>query len=57
MTFTNLTLNFKLSILDGIVLKENIDVNILQKLINSTLLKDSFNNPMAKIYHTEKINY
>ena len=52
--FCNLTLNFQPSILDGITLKENIDVNVLEKLINSTLLKESFNNPMAKIYHTEK---
>jgi len=27
---------------------------VLNNLINSTLLKESFNNPMAKIYHTEK---
>jgi len=52
--FCNLTLNFQPSILDGITLKENIDVNVLEKLINSTLLKESFNNPMARIYHTEK---
>jgi P4 family phage/plasmid primase-like protien len=53
-SFSNLTLNFQSSILDGITLKENIDVNVLDKLINSTLLKETFNNPMAKIYHTEK---
>ena len=48
-TFSNLTLKFQSSILDGITLKENIDVNILDKLINSSLLKCSFNNPMSKI--------
>jgi hypothetical protein len=53
-SFSNLTLNFQPSILNGITLKENIDINVLEKLINSSLLKETFNNPMAKIYHTEK---
>jgi P4 family phage/plasmid primase-like protien len=53
-TFSELKLTFKPSILENIELKENIDVNVLDKLINSTLLKESFNNPMAKFYKTEK---
>lgn len=53
-TFTELKLTFKPSILENIELKENIDVNVLDKLINSILLKETFNNPMAKIYKTEK---
>ena len=53
-SFSNLQLTFQPSILDGIILKENIDINVLNKLINSTLLKESFNNPLARIYKTEK---
>ena len=53
-TFSNLQLTFQPSILDGIILKENIDINVLNKLINSSLLKESFNNPLARIYKTEK---
>jgi len=53
-TFSNLTLTFQPSILDGIILKENIDINVLNKLINSSLLKESFNNPLSRIYKTEK---
>jgi hypothetical protein len=51
-TFSELKLTFKPSILENIELKENIDVNVLDKLINSNLLKETFNNPMAKIYKT-----
>ena len=52
--FNNLELTFKTSILDGIQLKEKIDIDLLDKLINSNLLKETFNNPMSKIYKTEK---
>ena len=41
--------------LDGITLYEPIDENILEKLINSTLLKDNFNNPYSsRFFSTEK---
>jgi phage/plasmid-associated DNA primase len=41
--------------LDGITLCEPIDENILEKLINSKLLKDNFNNPFsARFFTTEK---
>ena len=52
--FNNLELTFKSSVLDGITLKEKIDIDLLDKLINSNLLKETFNNPMSKIYKTEK---
>ena len=52
--FNSLNLTFKESILDGILLKEKIDIDLLDKLINSNLLKETFNNPMSKIYKTEK---
>ena len=48
------------SILDNLVLYEPIDLNILNKLISSDLLR-TINNPLAKdIYSTEKeqlLNY
>ena len=41
--------------LDGITLYEPIDRSILVKLINSTLLKETFNNQLASVvYKTEK---
>lgn len=53
--FNSLSLNFSKSILDGIELKEKVDIDLLDKLINSTLLKETFNNPISKIYYkTEK---
>lgn len=56
MTFTNLTLEPRETILNGIVLNEPIDLSILDKLINSTLIKETFNNPICKkIYTSEKI--
>jgi|688.fasta_scaffold63464_5 phage/plasmid-associated DNA primase len=43
------------NLLDGITLYEPIDENILEKLINSTLLKDNFNNPFStRFFTTEK---
>jgi phage/plasmid-associated DNA primase len=55
MNFQNL-LSLKISpsenLLDGITLHEPVDVNVLEKLINSTLLKDNFNNPFSSIYFT-----
>jgi hypothetical protein len=55
--FNNLELSFKTSILDGIHLKEKIDIDLLDNLINSNPLKETFNNPMSKIYKTENTNY
>lgn len=40
------------NLLDGITLYEPVDVNVLEKLINSTLLKDNFNNPFSSRYFT-----
>ena len=54
MEFSNLTLQNKPSDLDNITLNEYVDVNILEKLINSTLLKTKFNNPFSAIHKTEK---
>ena len=54
MEFSNLTLQNKPSDLDNITLNEYVDVNVLEKLINSTLLKTKFNNPFSKIHKTEK---
>jgi phage/plasmid-associated DNA primase len=43
------------NLLDGITLYEPVDENILEKLINSTLLKDNFNNPFStRFFTTEK---
>jgi phage/plasmid-associated DNA primase len=57
MEFQNL-LSLKLTrhtnTLDGIVLYEPIEQMVLEKLINSTLLRKTFNNPMARIHQTEK---
>lgn len=51
----NLILETRDSILDGITLFEPVDESILDKLINSTLLKEVFNNKiLGKIYTNEK---
>jgi len=51
----SLTLTPQTSILDGITLYEPIDTAVLEKLINSDLLKKTFNNPVSKqLYTTEK---
>lgn len=51
----NLTLTSKKNILDGITLYEPIDLSTLDKLINSSLLKETFNNPICKkLYQNEK---
>lgn len=56
MNFQSLTLEPRETILNGIVLNEPIDLSILDKLINSTLIKETFNNPMCKkLYTSEKI--
>lgn len=54
--FRQLTLTQRTNILDGITLYEPVDLSILDKLINSTLLKETFNNPICKtLYANEKI--
>ena len=51
----NLTLDAIESKIDGIVLYEPIDLNILDKLLKSDLLKESFNSPFAdRLYDNEK---
>jgi hypothetical protein len=49
--FLSLTVQKQDNILNGIVLNEPIDISILDKLINSTLLKEKFTD---FIYQTEK---
>lgn len=50
-----LTLKSQKTILNKLVCREKIDMTILNKLINSTLLKDTFNNStIGKIYANEK---
>lgn len=51
----NLTIEPTQCILDGISLYESIDISILDKLINSKLLKTTFNNKIcANIFANEK---
>lgn len=55
MTQINLKLSLKDSKLNGLTLNEPVDVEILDKLIHSDLLNDSFHNPVCKTYNdTEK---
>ena len=44
----------KKNVLDGITLHEKIDRSMLVKLTNSSLLKTTFNNVMARMYANEK---
>jgi phage/plasmid-associated DNA primase len=56
-TMSKLSFNVepKTSILDNLTLYEKIDKTVLEKLINSSLLKTTFNNDHAgKIYQNEK---
>jgi hypothetical protein len=46
----SLTLKNPKTILNKIVCNEKIDINILEKLINSTLLKNEFDNPFRRIF-------
>lgn len=51
----SLKLKFQKSKLNKLVLKEPIDINILNKLINSSLLKTNFNNKYSgALYENEK---
>jgi hypothetical protein len=50
-----LTLKPVKTVLNKIVCREKVDITILNKLINSSLLKDTFNNSIvSKIYANEK---
>ena len=46
----SLIIESKNSSLDNIILYETVDVELLKKLINSSLLKQTFNNPFSNIY-------
>ena len=37
--------------LNGITLYETVDLQVLEKLINSSLLKKTFNNQICKVWH------
>lgn len=54
MNYFNLTLTAQESKLDKLTLYEPIDMKILDKLINSDLLKITFNNPLCAGYENEK---
>ena len=53
-SFLSLILIQQPSILNGIIINEVYDVNVLDKLINSNLLKEKIKNPYVK-YENEKI--
>ena len=48
--YKKLKLEFRVSKLDNLVLNEPIDINILNKLINSDLLQ-TITNPLSQIYY------
>ena len=50
----NLTLNARTSILNGITCYETINIDTLNKLICSDLLKTTFNNPMSSHFHEDE---
>ena len=54
MQTNNLTLVPVDSKLNNLTLYEPVDVKILDKLINSDLLKVTFNNPLCAGYENEK---
>lgn len=55
MNKLSITIEPQSNILDGITLYERVDKSTLMKLINSTLLKTTFNNKYAKkLYQNEK---
>jgi hypothetical protein len=51
MSKIELSLKVQKSCLDGLVLKEKINIEILDKLLNSDLLKKTFHNPHSSIYY------
>lgn len=50
----SLTLSAVTSKLNNLTLYEPIDVEVLDKLLNSDLLKDSFNDPTAKLLYSDE---
>jgi len=54
MNCLNLTLSQRPNVLDGITLYEPVDISVLDKLINSSLLKTTFNNPFCKKKYTNE---
>lgn len=51
----NLCVEPKKSILNGIICKEPIDIDILNKLISSDLLRENFNNPFAEYNNSNEL--
>lgn len=49
-----LTLTARPTILNGITCYEHINIEILDKLLNSDLLKDTFNNPLSEHFHKDE---
>lgn len=54
-SFPNITLESQPCSLDGLVLHEPINTEVLNKLINSDLLKDSFRNPTATFIYSDEM--
>ena len=54
MPCPNLTLTATESKLNNITLYEDVDTSVLDKLINSDLLKDSFHNPTASLLYSSE---
>ena len=51
----NITITSKKSVLDNILCKEPIDINILDKLISSDLLRENFHNPFAEYNNSNEL--
>lgn len=51
MEYQKLNISLRKSKLDNLELKETIDIKLLDSLINSSLLKQTFNNPMSNVYY------
>ena len=54
MNCLNLTLSQRHNVLDGITLYEPVDISVLDKLINSSLLKTKFKNPFCQKKYTNE---
>ena len=51
----NITITTKKSVLDNILCKEPIDIEILDKLISSDLLRENFHNPFAEYNNSNEL--
>ena len=51
----NITITPKKSVLDNILCKEPIDIDILDKLISSDLLRENFHNPFAEYNNSNEL--